>query len=46
MRALREKWQRKVRYLLVDECQDTNNSQYELIRILAGSRKVLYSSGG
>lgn len=36
---LRERWQRKVRYLLVDECQDTNNSQYELIRILAGSRK-------
>jgi len=37
--TLRERWQRKVRYLLVDECQDTNNSQYELIRILAGSRK-------
>ncbi|TBR44863.1 DNA helicase Rep [Marinomonas agarivorans] len=36
---LRERWQNKVRYLLVDECQDTNNSQYELIRILAGSRK-------
>ncbi|WP_438462983.1 DNA helicase Rep [Marinomonas sp. PE14-40] len=36
---LRERWQRKVRYLLVDECQDTNNSQYELIRILAGTRK-------
>lgn len=36
---LRERWQRKVRYLLVDECQDTNNSQYELIRILAGARK-------
>lgn len=37
--TVRERWQRKVRYLLVDECQDTNNSQYELIRILAGSRK-------
>ena len=36
---LREKWQKKVRYLLVDECQDTNTSQYELIRILAGQRK-------
>lgn len=36
---LREKWQRKVRYLLVDECQDTNASQYELIRILAGDRR-------
>ncbi|WP_191602322.1 DNA helicase Rep [Marinomonas algicola] len=37
--ALRDKWQKKVRYLLVDECQDTNTSQYELIRILAGYRK-------
>ncbi|MFT2111276.1 DNA helicase Rep [Marinomonas sp. 2405UD68-3] len=37
--ALKEKWQKKVRYLLVDECQDTNTSQYELIRILAGYRK-------
>ncbi|MCZ2721460.1 DNA helicase Rep [Marinomonas sp. 15G1-11] len=36
---LKEKWQKKVRYLLVDECQDTNTSQYELIRILAGYRK-------
>ncbi len=37
--ALKDKWQKKVRYLLVDECQDTNTSQYELIRILAGYRK-------
>ncbi|TPE48239.1 DNA helicase Rep [Maribrevibacterium harenarium] len=36
---LRNKWQNKVRYLLVDECQDSNNSQYELIRLLAGDRK-------
>ena len=37
--ALRDKWQKKVRYLLVDECQDTNTSQYELIRLLAGFRR-------
>ncbi|GAB3486264.1 DNA helicase Rep [Marinomonas epiphytica] len=37
--ALRERWQNKVRYLLVDECQDTNASQYELIRLLAGFRR-------
>ena len=36
---LRDRWQKKVRYLLVDECQDTNASQYELIRLLAGFRR-------
>lgn len=33
---IREKWQNRVRYLLVDEYQDTNTSQYELIRHFAG----------
>lgn len=28
------KWQRKIRYLLVDEYQDTNSSQYTFIRLL------------
>ena len=32
-----EKWQNKIRYLLVDEYQDTNITQYQLIRILAGN---------
>jgi ATP-dependent DNA helicase Rep len=32
----RERWQRRVRYLLVDEYQDTNASQYELMRLLVG----------
>ena len=31
-----EKWQNRVHYLLVDECQDTNNAQYELIKQLIG----------
>jgi len=34
--ALREKWQNRVRHLLVDEYQDTNNAQYELVRRLVG----------
>lgn len=35
---VREKWQNKIRYLLVDEYQDTNGSQYELIKYLVGRR--------
>jgi ATP-dependent DNA helicase Rep len=31
-----EKWQNKVRYLLVDEYQDTNASQYILVKQLVG----------
>ncbi|HCH32551.1 MAG TPA: DNA helicase Rep [Oceanospirillaceae bacterium] len=31
-----EKWQNKVRYLLVDEYQDTNSSQYLLVKQLVG----------
>ncbi|HBO38692.1 MAG TPA: ATP-dependent DNA helicase Rep, partial [Pasteurellaceae bacterium] len=35
---VRLKWQEKIRYLLVDEYQDTNTSQYELIKLLVGHR--------
>lgn len=35
---VRQKWQTKIRYLLVDEYQDTNTSQYELVRMLVGER--------
>lgn len=35
---VREKWQNRVRYLLVDEYQDTNTSQYEFIKLLVGNR--------
>ena len=34
--TVREKWQKQIRYLLVDEYQDTNTSQYELVKILVG----------
>lgn len=33
-KTIRDRWQNKILYLLVDEYQDTNNSQYELIKIL------------
>ncbi|WP_263081782.1 DNA helicase Rep [Endozoicomonas sp. Mp262] len=36
--AILEKWQNKVHYLLVDEYQDTNGAQYDLVRMLVGSR--------
>jgi ATP-dependent DNA helicase Rep len=32
-----EKWQNRIRYILVDEYQDTNKTQYELLRLLAGN---------
>ncbi len=32
------RWQQRLRYLLVDEYQDTNTSQYELIKLLVGNR--------
>ena len=31
-----EKWQNKARYMLIDEYQDTNYSQYTLIKLLVG----------
>ncbi len=34
----RLKWQSKIRYLLVDEYQDTNTSQYELVKLMVGER--------
>ena len=34
-------WRGKIRYLLVDEYQDTNLSQYELIKILVDERQAL-----
>jgi len=35
------KWRNKIRYLLVDEYQDTNIAQYELVKIIVGEREAL-----
>ncbi len=43
--ATRERYQRKYRYLLVDEYQDTNRPQYELMKLLAGERKNVCAVG-
>ena len=32
----REAWNRRLSYVMIDEYQDTNRSQYELMRLLAG----------
>jgi ATP-dependent DNA helicase Rep len=34
--AVRQCWQDKLRYILVDEYQDTNGAQYRLLRLLCG----------
>jgi len=39
--SILEKWQSRVRYLLVDEYQDTNTSQYLLVKLLVGIRGAL-----
>lgn len=36
--SARDRWQRRIHYLLVDEYQDTNASQYQLIKLLVGER--------
>lgn len=42
---LRDKWQNRLRYLLVDEYQDTNAGQYQLLRLLTGPRAQFTAVG-
>lgn len=37
---VRERWQNTIRYLLVDEYQDTNAAQYEFVKHLVGVRQA------
>lgn len=43
--AVRVRWQARVRYLLVDEYQDTNACQYQLLRELTGARSMFTAVG-
>jgi len=36
-----ENWRQRIRYLLVDEYQDTNGAQYALVKLLVGQRQGL-----
>ena len=40
-----ERYRHRYRYLMVDEYQDTNRAQYELVRLLAGTRGNLVVVG-
>jgi ATP-dependent DNA helicase Rep len=39
------RWQHRLRYLLIDEYQDTNDCQYQLTRLLAGPRAAFTAVG-
>jgi DNA helicase II / ATP-dependent DNA helicase PcrA len=43
--AVRDRYQRRYRYLLVDEYQDTNRPQYELMKLLAGEARNVCAVG-
>ena len=42
---VRERYNRRFEYLMVDEYQDTNRPQYELMRLLAGTRHNVCAVG-
>jgi ATP-dependent DNA helicase Rep len=42
---VRTRWQNRVRYLLVDEYQDTNVCQYRLVQLLTGTRAMFTAVG-
>jgi ATP-dependent DNA helicase Rep len=43
---VRARWQGTLRYLLVDEYQDTNAVQYELLKLLAGDTRPMFTAVG
>ena len=43
--AVRARWQARVKYLLIDEYQDTNVCQYRLVQALVGDRAMFTAVG-
>lgn len=43
--SVREKWQKRFRYILMDEFQDINPMQYQAIKMLAGANTQLFAVG-
>lgn len=42
---LRDRWQRRFRYILIDEFQDINDVQYQIIKLLGANCKNLFVVG-
>lgn len=42
---IRQKWQNRYKFILVDEFQDTNDTEYKLIKLLMGEDTYLYVVG-
>ena len=42
---VRDKWRRKFEYVLVDEFQDTNDIQFDLVKLLVGKENNLFVVG-
>jgi ATP-dependent DNA helicase Rep len=42
---LAQSWRERLRYLLIDEYQDTNAAQYQLLKLLAGPRAAFTAVG-